>query len=235
MANINSKKILSTFQIVFLLVFGILIIYTLTVNLENKKSITRFDIIAKGIGILTLVVLVYTAYINERHNNKIQEDIIRQNSYQISKNFYTDMMNQMKNDFPESYFIFNEIELAEEKSTEELEKEIPHNPYKRRMLENYYSNLILENLENWISLRKYLTASEAGWLMSFYYQLQSPMVQSIWIIYQDEYDPATNNLVKEFIRIGNEAKEKDLSDKQVYKKVTSINIDKLIGEKEKGL
>jgi hypothetical protein len=231
----NSKKFVSTFQIFFLLVFSMLLIFSFTVNLENKRSITRFDIIAKGIGILTLVVLVYTAYINERHNSKIQEDIIRQNSYQISKNFYTDMMNQMKGDFPESYFIFNEIEQAEDLSTEELEKLLPHNQYKRRMLENYYANLILENLENWISLRKYLTASEGGWLMSFYYQLQSPIVQATWENYQNEYDPATNSLVKQFISIGEQAKKENLTDEQVYKKVTSINIEKLVGEKEKGL
>ena len=95
---------------VFYVIVIVLLYYVMTVNLKNIESTTRFDLLTKAINVFTVVLLIFTIYINVDNNNRIQEDAIRQNSYAISKNFYTDMMSQMKADFPESVFFFNEIE-----------------------------------------------------------------------------------------------------------------------------
>lgn len=220
---------------VFYVIVVVLLYYVMTVNLKNIESTTRFDLLTKAINVFTVVLLIFTIYINVDNNNRIQEDAIRQNSYAISKNFYTDMMSQMKADFPESVFFFNEIEQMPIASPEELERTVKYDPIKRKMIENYYSNLILENIENWINLRGYLTTTEAGWLMNFYYQFKSPTLLKLWNEYKDEYDDATNNLIQDFIDISNIQKEKNLSDEQVLELIKKINVEKLTEEKKLGI
>jgi hypothetical protein len=221
--------VLAAFIIIILVAF----IYSFTFNVENKNLVVRFDMLSKAIGILIIGIVVYTVYLIIKNQNKNEENLIRQNSFKISQDLYNNIASEMMKYFPETLFLYNEI-MDLGYNTQELEKTIKYDPYKRAMLENYFANILLESLENWINLRKYITSTENGWRYSFYLQFKSPIMQKIWDQNQFIYDNATNDFIRSLIDISKQQEKEKFNDDQALNMVKKIQIGKLSGEREKG-
>ena len=109
----------------------------------------------------------------------------------------------MSHDYPETYFLFNEIDNFDPRSTEELEKVIKCDKDKRKLLDAFYGELF----QNFLSFKQYLVGGQFSWVKTFYYQFQSSILQKRWLEIKDTYDNNTNNLIQQFIDIGKKAKE----------------------------
>jgi hypothetical protein len=236
--NINKKQTVFTkiskapnlILIAFIVIILITIIYSFTFNIDNKNLVLRFNILSKGIGIL----VIYAVYLTIRHQNKNEENLIRQNSFKISQDLYNNTVSEMMKYFPETLFLYSEIN-GMGYDIPKLEKEIQYNPYKREILESYFGNILLENLENWINLRQYITSTEAGWRWAFYIQFTSPILTKIWEQNQFIYDKATNQFIRDLKQIAKKQEKEKFNDDEAFNLVKKITIGKLAGEREKGL
>lgn len=216
--RISIPPILIALLIISIIVMFIFVFKTKPDSVEQKQ----FDTLSKGFSIISVLMLVYVIYINVDYNAVYQENTIRNNSYKISKELYIDIIEKMIDKLPESYFILNEVESIDDRPEEELLKIIPHDPNKRRAVDNFFCSIIIENFENFLSLKKYLVVEQFAWILTFYYQFQAPSIIKYWTEWKDTYSPIANVVIEQFIQIYNFQKKYDLTDEQIHPLLLNI-------------
>ena len=208
---------------VFIVVAVILMaIYVSYLDVNNKRGV-QFDAFSKGFSIISFILVVYVIFINVEHNAKIEEQTNRQQTFNISKDLYINLVNKLSHNYPETYFLDNEIQQFDERTTEELEKIIKYDPNKRKMLEDFYCSALIQQLEDFLTLKKYLVVNQFSWIKTFYYQYYSKILQKRWNELKDTYSPSTNKIIQQFIDIKNKADKEGWSDEKVNEAILDID------------
>lgn len=221
--DVEKLKISISPSLIILLFISILAIFVFVFKTSPDSIVQKqFDTLSKGFSIISVLMLVYVIYINVDYNATFQENTIRNNSYKISKELYIDIIEKMIDKLPESYFILNQVETFDDRSEEELVKIIPHDPNKRLAIDDFFSSIIIENFENFLSLKKYLVIEQFSWILTFYFQFQAPIIIAYWSRWKDTYSPIVNIVIEQFIQIFNFQKKYDLTDEQIHPLLLNI-------------
>lgn len=220
-----SKGISPIFVGSFIIIVVLMTIFILRTSAESENS-KKIDNLSKGFSIVSIILIIYVIYVNIDHNSKIQQQTNRQQSFLISKELYINMNEKISHDFPETYFLYNEIDNFDPRTTEELEKVIKYDKDKRKLLDAFYSEILIELFQNFLSFKQYLVGGQFSWVKTFYYQFQSPILQKRWLDIKDTYDNNTNNLIQQFIDIGKKAKENSWEQKQIEEELIKIDYSK---------
>lgn len=216
-------KISPSLVVIFLLSIVILFMFVFRTSPESTLQ-KQFDTLSKGFSIISVLMLVYIIYINVDYNSVFQENAIRNQSYKISKELYIDVYKDMVKDLPESYFILNSVEEFDERDPEFIEKymEGKYNPDRRSIVEAYYSSIIIENFENFLTMKKYLVIEQLAWLMTYYYYFSSEIIQKYWVEWRDTYSEETNEVIEKMVLIRILEKEYGLSEDHVKRLLLNI-------------
>lgn len=208
--------------------FIIIILMTVFVFLSKPKSkyVEQFNTLSKTFSIISVLILIYITYANSRHNALIQEQAIKQQSFEIQRDLYIHLIDKMSEDFPETYFFLNQLEQFDPRDEKTLEKVIKYNPDKRRMLEHVYANTILELFEAFLTFKSFLLYNHFPWVKTFYYAFQAPILLNAWELRKDTYTQQMKDIVSEYIRIGKLEQSGKLTDEEVDKELLKINFDK---------
>ena len=209
-------------------ILAVVMIFFIMKSDPGSIGIKKFDNLSNGFNVLSVVLLVYVIYITIQHNSKIEEQTVRHQSFLISKEFYMDIYDKMAHDFPETYFLYNELGPFDDRTTKEIEKsgDIKYNPQKRAILEEYYSGALIELFENFLSFKRYLIVNHFSWVKTFYYQFESAILREYWENLKDTYSPSTNEIIQQYIDISKEADKNNWSDEQVNKALLDIDFSK---------
>lgn len=119
--------------------------------------------------------------------------------------------------------MYNEIDNFDPRSTEELEKVIKYDKDKRKLLDAFYGEILIEVFQNFLSFKQYLVGGQFSWVKTFYYKFQSSILQKRWLEIKDTYDNNTNNLIQQFIDIGKKAKENKWEQSKIEEELIKIN------------
>ena len=203
-----NRKLISL--ILILIIILIILVYKYS---NNKKIVNGLDSFSKGFSVINFILVIYIIYINVEHNSNNEERANRQESYKITESLWANTMKNMIEYFPETYIIYNQIDTFDDRNEEEILKDIKPNIYKMKQLNYYFSGILIQNLENFITLRKYLTTVDhISWLITFYYQFQSKIVQENWSKTYLSYSPGVNKIIQQFIDIGKKVEKENLSE-----------------------
>lgn len=218
-----AKKIEFDYRIIVVVCLLIIFLIIITVKFSNnEKFIKSNDIFTKGFTIINFILIIYVIYINVSYNSNNDERANRQESYKISKYLWSDTMNEMLKYFPETYIFYNQVNKFDERSDEKLLDDLKPNISKMKQLNYYFSNLIIQNLEDFINLKKYLTTVDhISWLITFYYMFQSKILQENWKKVRYTFAENTSNVIQQFIDIGNEV---NLTDDQLTEKIKNVKL-----------
>lgn len=220
-----STGISPVFAASFIIILLLMVVFIIRTPSESENS-KKIDNLSKGFSIISIVLIIYVIYTNINHNNKIQEQTTRQQSFLISKELYINMIEKMSHDFPETYFLYNEIANFDPRTIEELEKVIKYDKDKRKLLDAFYSEILIELFQNFLSFKQYLVGGQFSWVKTFYYQFQSPILQKRWLDIKDTYDNNTNALIQQFIDIGKNAKENNWESSKLEDELIKIDFRK---------
>lgn len=218
-----AKKIDFDYRVIVAVCVAIILLIIITVKFSNnEKFIKNNDIFTKGFTIINFILIIYVIYINVSYNSNNDERANRQESYKISKYLWSDTMNEMLKYFPETYIFYNQVNKFDERSDEKLLDDLKPNISKMKQLNYYFSNLIIQNLEDFINLKKYLTTVDhISWLITFYYMFQSKILQENWKKVRYTFAENTSNVIQQFIDIGNEV---NLTDDQLTEKIKNVKL-----------
>ena len=221
-----SKKVDFDYRIVALVILLIIFLSVVSIRYSKSENFMRSnDIFSKGFTVINFVLIIYVIYINIQYNSNNDERANRQESYKISKFLWSDTMDNMVKYFPDTYIFYNQIDKFDERTEEEIMKDIKPNQSKMNLLNYYFSNIIVQNLEDFINLKKYLTTVDhISWMITFYTMFQSNILQKNWIKVQLAFSPNTSNVIQQFVDIGKKAKEENLNDEQVIELLKKVQL-----------
>lgn len=208
--NIKIPQFLSAS--LFISIFLIILISLL--SRQESLVYSKFRMISEGFTILSVLMLVYIVYVNVKYSSIMQENTLRKQTSDITKGTYEDIIDNMAEYYPESYFLLNEIYAY----TETPEKDIVnYDPAKRKMLEDVFSDKFLTNIDEFLVLKKYLITNHVGWIINIYYILTTPTIQKYYEKSQIYY---SNELYLLYKKI-KELQKEDLSEEQVRDKIST--------------
>jgi hypothetical protein len=135
-------------------------------------------------------------------------------------------MKDMIKYFPETYILYNQIDTFDDRPEDVILKEIKPDMNKMRILNYYFCEILILNLENFITLKKYLTeADHISWVLAFYYQSQSKIFRDVVKRVRDFFSPNTIRVIDEYIKIGDSIKDKNLSQVELIKLLTKVKLN----------
>lgn len=221
-----SKKVDFDYRIVALVILLIILLSVVSIRYSKSENFMKAnDIFSKGFTVINFVLIIYVIYINIQYNSSNDERANRQESYKISKFLWSDTMDNMVKYFPDTYIFYNQIDKFDERTEDEIMKDIKPNQSKMNLLNYYFSNIIVQNLEDFINLKKYLTTVDhISWMVTFYTMFQSSILQKNWIKVQLAFAPNTSNVIQQFVDIGKKAKEENLNDEQVVELLKKVQL-----------
>jgi hypothetical protein len=216
-----AKNVTFDYRVISLVVILIITLTILTFKFSgNERFIKANDIFSKGFAVINFVMIIYIIYINIEYNSNNDERANRQESYKISKYLWSDTIDNMVKYFPETYIFYNQLGPFDSRTEEEILKDINPNKSKMEMLNYYFSNLIIQNLEDFLNLRKYLTtADHLSWLVTFYEMFQSKILQKNWNDVKSTFSKNTTIVIQQFV---------DISDRQDKEKLTEQQVEELL-------
>ena len=217
-----AQKIDFDYRIIGLIVIMIIILTIASVKFASNDTFTRSnDIFSKGFTVINFVLIIYIIYINIKYNSSNDERANRQESYKISKFLWSDTMKDMVKYFPDTYVFYNQVDKFDTRTDEEIIKDLNPNQSKMKLLNYYFSNIIIQNLEDFINLKKYLTtADHISWIVTFYNMFQSKILQENWEKVKTSFAINTSNVIQQFVDIGKE----DLSEEQLINKLKKVKL-----------
>ena len=192
----------------------------------TSKYVEQFNTLSKIFSVLSIFILIYITYANSKHNALIQEQAIKQQSFEIQRDLYIHLIDKMSEDFPETYFFLNQLEQFDPRDEKTLEKVIKYDPNKRKMLEHVYANTILELFEAFLSFKSFLLYNHFPWVKTFYYAFKTPILYKTWLERQDTYTVQMKEIIDEFGRISKLQDSGKLTDEEVDQELLKINFDK---------
>ena len=211
---------------IFYILFGIFLIgFTIYIFKISKDDVMLIDNLSKGFSIISVILILYVIYINVIHNNKVEEQTTRAQAYLISKQLYEEIYDKIVHDFPETYIFYNQIDSFEPRTTEELEKVIKYDPNKRKILEAFYGEILIEAVQDFLSFKRYLVGGQFSWVKTFYYQFLSPILRERWGALKDTYDSNTNRIIQQLINVGDDAAKNNWTDDQIDDALIKIDFD----------
>ena len=221
-------KFSPTFIITMGVILFILIMITYLLPI-NTTFHTRFDTVSKAFTISNTLLVIYVIYMSIRYNQSTQERADRAESHEISEKIYEELVDRIVDKFPESMFIYNEMEGNFAGPTEELKIKMKgkYDSDKLELINRYVTSLVIEKFEDFLDLKQYISrsSSELSWIKNFYYQFQSPIIQRHWKDISDTFAPHTNRLIEDFIIVGEYAKKEKLSEDQVDRLLEGLNYE----------
>lgn len=216
-----NKTIIS---IIFILLL-VLIIFTLRF-IRNNYFKDGVKVFADGFTIINFVLIVYVIYITIEHNKNSDEISHRQESYRINNNLWADNLKEMIQYFPETYILYNQIDKFDDRNEDIILKDIKPNLSRMKILNNYFSQKLILNLEDFITLKKYLTHTDhISWILTFYYQFQSKIVRDTAERVRNCFYPNTMRVIDEFIKLGDSLKDNPISEKELIDKIILIKLE----------
>jgi hypothetical protein len=218
-----AKKIDFDYRIIGFVVLLIFLLTLLTIKFSDNENFMRGnDIFSKGFTVINFVLIIYVIYINIQYNSSNDERANRQESYKISKYLWSDTMNEMIKYFPETYIFYNQVDQFDKRSEGEILADLKPNPSKMKQLNYFFSNIIIQNLEDFTNLKKYLTtADHISWLTTFYYMFQSKILQENWEKVKSTFSQNTSNVIQQFVDIG---KEENLTEDEIIEKLKQVKL-----------
>lgn len=221
-----SKKVDFDYRIVALVILLIILLSVVSIRYSKSENFMKAnDIFSKGFTVINFVLIIYVIYINIQYNSSNDERANRQESYKISKFLWSDTMDNMVKYFPDTYIFYNQIDKFDERTEDEIMKDIKPNQFKMNLLNYYFSNIIVQNLEDFINLKKYLTTVDhISWMVTFYTMFQSSILQKNWIKAQLAFAQNTSNVIQQFVDIGKKAKQENLNDEQVVELLKKVKL-----------
>lgn len=221
-----SKKVDFDYRIIALVILLIIFLSVVSIRYSKSENFMRSnDIFSKGFTVINFILIIYVIYINIQYNSSNDERANRQESYKISKFLWSDTMDNMIKYFPDTYIFYNQIDKFDERTEEEIMKDIKPNQSKMNLLNYYFSNIIVQNLEDFINLKKYLTTVDhISWMVTFYNIFQSKILQKNWIKVQLAFSPNTSKVIQQFVDIGKKVKEENLNDEQLVELIKKVQL-----------
>jgi|688.fasta_scaffold00008_103 hypothetical protein len=220
-----AKNVSIDHRVVVIIVLLILLLITLTFKFSGSEKFMRAnDIFSKGFAVINFVLIIYVIYINIQYNANNDERANREQSYKMSKYLWSDTIDNMVKYFPETYIFYNQLEQFDTRTEEEILAELKPNESKTKLLNCYFSNIIVQNLEDFLTLKKYLTTIDhLSWVVTFYQMFQSKILQENWKEVKTTFAPNTSNVIQQFVDIGIKAEKEKLSEGQVAELLKKID------------